>query len=55
VENTGYLPSPSGSVSTEPQAGVAYDYRTAIDTLGAQQHSLGTNVSLVDASPSMVG
>lgn len=50
--NTGYLPSPSGLVSIEPQAGVAYDHRAAVDTLGAQQHSLGMNVSLLDASPS---
>ena len=53
VASTGYLPSPSGLVSFEPQAGVAYDHRAAVDTMGAQQHSLGTNVSLLDASPSM--
>jgi hypothetical protein len=52
VANTGYLPSPSGLVSIEHQAGVAYDHRAAIDTLGAQQHSLGMDVSLLDASPS---
>lgn len=50
--SAGYLPSPSGLVSIEPQAGVAYDHRAAVDTLGAQQHSLGMNVSLPDASPS---
>jgi hypothetical protein len=49
--SAGYLPSPSGLVSIEPQAGVAYDHRAAVDTLGAQQHSLGMNVSLLDASP----
>jgi hypothetical protein len=46
---TVYLPSPSGLVSIDPQAGVSYDYRAAFDTLGAQQHSLGMNVSLVDS------
>jgi len=52
---TGYLPSPSGLVSIDLQAGVSYDYRAAVDTLGAQQHSLGMNVSLLDASSFMVG
>ena len=52
VGSAGYLPSPSGLVSIEPQAGVAYDHRAAVDTLGAQQHSLGMNVSLPNASPS---
>jgi hypothetical protein len=55
VANAGYLPSPSGLVSIEPQAGVAYDrydHRAAVDTLGPQQHSLGMNVSLTYASPS---
>ena len=49
VASTGYFPSPSGLVSIEPQAGVAYDHRFVVDTLGAQQHSLGMNVSLLDA------
>jgi hypothetical protein len=52
IASAGYLPSPSGLVSIEPQAGVTYDHRAAVDTLGAQQHSLGMNVSLLDASPS---
>ena len=50
--SAGYLPSPSGLVSIEPQAGVGYDHRAAVDTLGAQQHYLGMDVSLLDASPS---
>ena len=52
VASTGYLPSPNGLVSSESQPGVVYDYRAPVDTLGAQQHSLGMNVSLIDASPS---
>lgn len=52
VASTGYFPSPSGLVSNESQAGVAYDYRAPVDTLGVQQHSLGMNVSLIDAPPS---
>ena len=52
VASTGYLPSSSGLASIEPQAGVGYDYRTAVGTLGAQQHSLGMNVSLINVSPS---
>jgi hypothetical protein len=53
VASAGYFPSPSGLVSIEPQAGFGYDHRAVVDTLGAQQHSLGMNVSLLDASPSM--
>ena len=52
VTGTGYIPSTSGLVSIEPQAGPAYDYRAAVDILGAQQHSLGTNVSLINACSS---
>jgi len=43
----GYFPSSSGLASVEP--GIAYDHRVAVDALGAQQHSLGTNVSPLDA------
>lgn len=54
VTSTGYLPSPSGLVSIEPQAGVAYDHRAAVDTLGAQQHSLGMNIFALGLWPGTV-
>lgn len=53
IPSTGYLPPPttaSGLASFDP--GVTYDHRDAVDTLGAQHLSLGTNVSLIDVSPS---
>lgn len=54
VGSAGYLSSPSGLVSIEPQAGVAYDHRAAVDTMGAQQHSPGMNIFALGLLPGIV-
>ncbi|KAI0277518.1 hypothetical protein BGY98DRAFT_1097380 [Russula aff. rugulosa BPL654] len=54
VASTGYLPSPNGLVSSESQPGVVYDYRAPVDTLGAQQHSLGMNIFALGLLPGIV-